>query len=180
MTNAAFDADDVYVATMHRADAPIGRTARFHMRTLFDDLPCCHRSWANQGKRFFLHGYERTFGIEFACTETEPDSGVVLESGSVKEVRAALRHQFDHTTLIARNDPQRDLFELLAERGVIDLRIMDNTGMEGSAAWVFDTVERIVGLATGGRVWVSRVDASESRNNVVTLTAGPVTGPGWA
>jgi 6-pyruvoyltetrahydropterin/6-carboxytetrahydropterin synthase len=132
MNDTAFDADDVYVATMHRADAPIGRTARFHMRTLFDDLPCCHRSWANRGKRFFLHGCERTFEIEFACAETEPDSGLVLETGSVKEVRSALRYQFDHTTLIADDDPQRDLFELLAERGVVDLRIMDNTSMEGS------------------------------------------------
>lgn len=51
--------------------------------------------------------------------------------------------------------------------------------MEGSAAWVFDTAERIVGLATGGRVWVSRIEATESRNNV-TLTAGPATASGWA
>ncbi len=173
-------ADEVYVATMHRADAPVGRTARFHMRKLFDDLPCCHRTWANHGKRFFLHGYERTFEVEFACAETAPGTGLVVESSHLKEIRAALRYQFDHTTLIATDDPQRDLFELLAEQGVIDLRIMDNTGMEGSAAWVFDTAERIVGLATGGRVWVSRIKARESRNNVVTLTAGQVTAPGWA
>jgi hypothetical protein len=175
----AFD-DETYIATMHRADAPVGRTARFHMRTLVDNLPCCHRSWANQGKRFFLHGYERTFEIEFACAETEPDTGLVVECSSVVEVRAALRYQFDHTTLIAQDDPQRDLFEMLAERGVIDLRIMDNTGMDGSAAWAFDAAERIIGLATGGRVWVSRIEARESRNNVVTLIAGPVTAHGWA
>jgi len=46
--------------------------------------------------------------------------------------------------------------------------------MEGSAAWVFDIAERIVGLATGGRVWVSRIKARERRNHVVTLTAGSV------
>jgi 6-pyruvoyltetrahydropterin/6-carboxytetrahydropterin synthase len=142
--------DNVHVAVMHRADPPVGRTARFQMRKLFDNLPCCHRSWANQGKRFFLHGYERTFEIEFACAETESDT--VVDSSAVKEIRAALRYQFDHTTLIAADDPQRDLFELLAERGVIDLRIMDNTGMEGSAAWVFDTAEQIVGPATAGPV----------------------------
>ena len=167
-------AEGVHVATMHRADAPVGRTARFHMRKLFDHLPCCHRSWANHGKRFFLHGYERTFEIEFACAQTEPDTGMVVDSSSVREIRIALRYQFDHTTLVAVDDPQRDLFELLAERGVIDLRIMDNTGMEGSAAWVFDTADRIVGLATGGRVWVSRIKARESRNHVLTLTAGLV------
>ncbi|MEB3984221.1 6-carboxytetrahydropterin synthase [Mycobacterium sp. 663a-19] len=166
--------DNEHVAIMLRADAPVGRTARVHMRKAFGNLPCCRRSWANQGKRFFLHGYERTFEVEFACAETEPGTGVVVGSGTVGEIDAALRHQFDHTTLIAADDPQRDLFELLAERGVIDLRIMDNTGMEGSAAWVFDTAEQIVGLATAGRVWVSRIKARESRNHVVTLTAGPL------
>jgi len=179
MSDTVFD-DDVYVATVHRADPPSGRTARFHMRKVFDQLPCCHRSRANPGKRFFLHGCERTFEVEFACAETEPGTGLVVDTGALDEIRAALRYQFDHTTLIADDDPQRDLFELLAERGVIDLRNMDNTGLEGSAAWVFDTSERIVALATGGRVWVSRIEASESRNNLVTLTAGPVTAHGWA
>jgi 6-pyruvoyl-tetrahydropterin synthase len=120
-----------------------------------------------------VHGYERTFEVEFACAETGPDTGVVVHSIAVRRIRAALRYQFDHTTLIAVDD-QRDLFELLAEQGVIDLRIMDNTGMEGSAAWVFDAAEQIVGPATAGRVWASRVKARESRNHVVTLTAGPV------
>ncbi|WP_082956707.1 MULTISPECIES: 6-carboxytetrahydropterin synthase [unclassified Mycobacterium] len=178
MNDAGLDGD-VCVATMHRADTPIGRAARFHTRKLFGELPCCHRSWANGGKRFFLHGYERSFEVEFACAQTERGTGLVVDVGTVAEVRSALRYQFDHTTLIAEDDPQRDLFELLAERGVVDLRIMANTGMEGSAAWVFETAERIVGLATGGRVWVSRIEARESRNNVVTLTAGPVTAEGW-
>jgi 6-pyruvoyltetrahydropterin/6-carboxytetrahydropterin synthase len=168
-------ANGVHIATMHRADAAIGRTARFHFRKRFGELPCCHRSWSRQDKRFFLHGYERLFEIEFACAETEPRSGLVLDAHCLKDVRAALRRQFDHTTLIAVDDPQRGLFEQLADQGVIDLRIMDSTGMEGAAAWVFDTAERIVGLASGGRVWVSRIEARESRNNVVTLTAGPAT-----
>ncbi len=177
MSHITFD-DDVYVATMHCADAPSGRAARFHMRKLFDELPCCHRSWANLGKRFFLHGYERSFEVEFASAQTELGTGLVVDVGTVAEIRSALRYQFDHTTLIAEDDPQRDLFELLAERGVIDLRIMESTGMEGSAAWAFETAERIVAPATGGRVWISRIEARESRNNVVTLTAGPVTAGG--
>jgi 6-pyruvoyltetrahydropterin/6-carboxytetrahydropterin synthase len=43
--------------------------------------------------------------------------------------------------------------------------------MEGAAAWVFETADRIVGGATGNRVWVTGVEARESRKNAVTLTA---------
>jgi 6-pyruvoyl-tetrahydropterin synthase len=164
-------ADDVHVATIHRADAPIGRTTRFHMHKVFDNFPCCRRSWAGPGKSYFLHGYERTFEVEFACAETEPDTGFVVDYSCLRTLRAALEHQFDHTTLIAADDPQRDLFELLGERGVIDLRIMPDTGMESSAVWVFEAAERIVAEATEGRVWVSQITARESRNNAVTLTA---------
>ena len=71
MRNTIF-VDGVRVATMHRADAPLGRTARFHMRRLFDNLPCCHRSWANQGKRFFLHGYERAFESNSPAPKPKP------------------------------------------------------------------------------------------------------------
>jgi len=157
---------------MHRYDAPFGRTARFHVRTTFDNLPCCHRSSTNPGNRYFLHGYERAFEIEFACAETEPD-GLVVGSRALKKVRKALRKQFDHTTLVDANDPERDLFELLAKRGVIDLRIMENSGMEGSTAWVFETVDSIVGRITRGRVWVSGIKARESDSKGVTLTARP-------
>lgn len=166
-------ADVVHIATMHRDDAPFGRTPRFHMRQVFANLPCCHRSWTNRGKRFFLHGYERTFEIEFACAETAAGTGSVLDPDALEEVWDVLRKQFDHTTLIAVNDPERDLFELLADRGVIDLRIMDSTGMEGSAAWVFETVDSIVARTTRGRVWVSRIKARESHSNGVTLTVRP-------
>jgi 6-pyruvoyltetrahydropterin/6-carboxytetrahydropterin synthase len=166
-------ADAPHIATLHRDDAPFGRTARFHLRKVFDNLPCCHRSWANHGTRFFLLDYERTFEIEFACAETEPGTGLVLDPTALKQVLAALRRQFDHTTLIALDDPDRELFELLADRGVIDLRIMNNTGIEGSAAWVFDTVDSVVGRATRGRVWVSRIEVRESDGDGVTLAVRP-------
>ncbi|MFE6774975.1 6-pyruvoyl tetrahydropterin synthase family protein [Streptomyces sp. NPDC057702] len=147
------------------------RPTAFSVRKLFDDLPCCHRSWAHAGKCAFLHGYERSFVVEFGCARLEPDTGFVVDFGELKSVRAALQEQFDHTTLVAEDDPQRALFEQLAAQGVVDLRIMANTGMEGAAAWVLATADRIIQESTGGRVWVTAVEARESRKNAVTLTS---------
>ncbi|MEU6331250.1 6-carboxytetrahydropterin synthase [Streptomyces sp. NPDC047049] len=146
-------------------------SAGFTVTKLFDDLPCTHRSWAHDGKCAFLHGYERSFEIEFGCTELEPKTGFVVDFGDLKEVRALLQRQFDHTTLIAADDPYRDLFEELGRSGVIDLRIMDHTGMEGAAAWVHDQVNRLVHNRTVGRVCVLRVVARESRKNAVVFRA---------
>ncbi len=160
-------------ATMHRDDATVGRTARSYLRKRFGGLRCCRRSWSDNGSRLLLHGYELTFEIEFARAETGLGDEV-LSADSLDDIRAALRRQFGHTTLIAADDPQRELFELLAERDLLDMRIMDSTAVEASVAWVFETVELIVTLATGGRVWVSRIDAQESGGRVITLTALPV------
>lgn len=172
MPEIAF-AGPAQTATMHRDDAPVGRTARFHLRKRFGGLHCCRRSWSDNGKRLFLHGYALSFEIEFACDERQFDDQL-LNTECLEDIRAALHAQFGHTTLIATNDPQRDLFELLAERDLVEMRVVDSAGLEASAAWVFETVEMIVAQATGGRAWVSRIDAQESGSRVFTLTALPV------
>ena len=162
-------AHGVHVATTHRADAPV----RGHCSICASSSTTSPAATARGQTRGSGSCCMVTSGRSKSSSLARKPNPTLVDSNGVREIRAALRYQFDHT-LIAVDDSQRDLFELLAERGVIDLRIMDNTGMEGSAAWVFDTAEQIAGPATGGRVWVSRVKARESRNPVVTLTAGPV------
>ncbi|WAX76553.1 6-pyruvoyl trahydropterin synthase family protein [Streptomyces sp. KMM 9044] len=171
-------AHDETATSVARAAAPGGHpAAAFTVTKLFDDLPCCHRSWAHDGKCRFLHGYERSFEIEFACAELDPTTGFVVDFSALKNVRDLLNRQFDHTTLVAGNDPERPLFEELAARGVIDLRIMEHTGMEGAAAWVMDEAGRLIHEATSGRVWIRRVEARECRKNSVTLSAVPGDSP---
>lgn len=150
-----------------------GEVARYRVTKLFDDLPCCHRSWAHQGRCAFLHGYERSFLIEFACRELEPETGFVVDFSALKAVRAMLAEQFDHTTLIAADDPELPAFRELAARGVVDLRVMAHTGMEGAAHWVYETVDALMRKTTGGRAWVTSVEARENRKNAVTLHIGP-------
>lgn len=141
----------------------------YRVSKLFEDLPCCHRSWANKGHCAFLHGYERRFNVEFCCLTLETGTGFVVDFSALKKIREVLCQQFDHTTLIAGNDPELPLFRQLAARNVIDLRIMENTSMEGAAHWVFETANKLIGEETGGRVWVTKVEARESRKNAVTL-----------
>lgn len=142
----------------------------FSVRKLFDDMPCVHRSWAHEGKCRFLHGYERSFTVEFVCSRLEEGTGFVVDFGGLKKVRALLEDQFDHTMIVAADDPYREIFEDLAAKGLVDLRIMPGAGMEAAAEWVFEEVNRLIAELTGNRVWVRSVEARESRKNAVLLS----------
>jgi 6-pyruvoyltetrahydropterin/6-carboxytetrahydropterin synthase len=143
----------------------------FSTTKLFDDLPCVHRTWQHKGKCALLHGYERRFEIEFGCAALDPETGFVIDLGDLKEIRALLEGQFDHTTLIAADDPELPRFEELNRSGILDLRVMKSTGMEGAAVWVYDVVDRIIRERTADRVWVIRVTSRETRKNAVILRA---------
>jgi len=144
--------------------------ARFTVSKLFDDLPCCHRTWRHEGRCAYLHGYERRFEVRFSCEELDPKTGFVVDFASLKSIRHILEEQFNHTVLIAQDDPEREIFEELSRRGVCDLRLMPNTSMEGSATWVWDVVGPEIERLTSSRVHVVAVEARESRKNAVTLT----------
>ncbi|MFT3798100.1 6-carboxytetrahydropterin synthase [Microbacterium sp.] len=150
------------------------RPGEFAVTKLFDDLPCAHRAWAHDGLCRFLHGYERSFEIEFVCRELEADTGFVVDFGKLKPFRSMLERQFDHTTLIADNDPELELFRELGRRGVIDLRIMSGTNMEASAAWVLKHGTALLREQTDDRVRIRSIVARESRKNSVRMEPASV------
>lgn len=104
-------------------------------RKRFGGFPCCHRQWRTDSHCRFLHGYDRWVEIEWEGPRDE--RGWVVDFGGLKPVRASLEYQFDHTTLIAPDDPELERFRDLDASGVIDLRVMDPT-MEGMTLWVRD------------------------------------------
>jgi|TARA_R110000824_G_scaffold237554_4_gene426355 6-pyruvoyltetrahydropterin/6-carboxytetrahydropterin synthase len=94
---------------------------------------CCHRQWKDDGHCRWLHGYDRFVEITW---EGERDlRGWVVDFGGLADLKARLDHQFDHTMLVAEDDPWLVTFEELASNDVVSLRIMDPT-MEGMAVWV--------------------------------------------
>jgi 6-pyruvoyl-tetrahydropterin synthase len=58
-----------------------------------------------------------------------------VDFGGLGDLKRSLEHQFDHTFLVAPDDPALSDFKQLAEQDVLDLRVMDPT-MEGMAVWV--------------------------------------------
>ncbi|MBY0516964.1 MAG: 6-carboxytetrahydropterin synthase [Bacteriovoracaceae bacterium] len=130
----------------------------------FTGFPCTHRQWLAESHCRFVHGYSREFYFEFACN-ARTQEGWVVDFGGLKEVKAFLEYNFDHTFLAAQNDPELSTWKDLDKRGVIQLRVLPNPSMEGTAEWVFENVDKMVREKTKNRAWVTKVQVSENEKN---------------
>ncbi len=137
---------------------------KFTSTKRFIGFPCTHRQWKADSHCKYVHGYSREFYFEFSCNELS-DEFWVMDFGGLKEVKQWLEHMFDHTFLIAENDPYRANFEQMDKDGVIQLRILPNPGMEGTAKFVYEKVNQMVSDLTNSRVWVSKVEVRENEKN---------------
>ena len=122
---------------------------RFSCSKQFEGYPCCHRQWRHQGHCRFVHGYSRSFTLWFAATELDA-CGFVVDFSSLRPLDQQLRAQFDHTFLVNGDDPLMDEWQRLHALGAIDLRVMDNVGMEATAALVWEWANALLQERDGG------------------------------
>ena len=75
---------------------------------------------------------------------------------------------FDHTYLVAEDDPEMETILMLQEKNLVDMRVVDATGCERFAEMAFDEAERIVNDISNGRCWVQKVTVKEHDANSAT------------
>jgi 6-pyruvoyltetrahydropterin/6-carboxytetrahydropterin synthase len=130
-----------------------------------EGLSCCFRQWrADHSHCRLLHGYALAFRFVFAAHELDKNNWC-LDFGGLKGLRAWLHEMFDHTTVVARDDPHLETFEALARDDLIDLRVLPAVGCEATAMFVFDYVDRYINDQTQGRVWLESVEVREHGGN---------------
>jgi len=113
----------------------------------------------------YLHGYRLQAKFWFTCNTLDNNNWVV-DFGALNEFKTILEEKFDHATCISSNDPQRPLFELLHEKGVIDLRIFDNgVGIEKFAEYCLNAANIFVKRLTQERCWCEKVEVWEHEGN---------------
>jgi len=113
----------------------------------------------------FIHGYQLKAEITFACNQLD-NNNWVFDFGGLKDLKSIFNNQFDHTLVVAGDDPELSKLKNLHEAGVAQLRIMDGgVGIEKFAEWCFKTAETFVEEATEGRVWVEKVTVYEHDDN---------------
>ncbi len=135
-----------------------------------EGLSCCFRQWrATHSHCRLVHGYALAFKFVFCSNELD-ERNWCFDFGGLKPVRAWLHDMFDHTMLVAEDDPEKAKFEGLAQAGLIDIRLVLAVGCEAVAQLAFDKVNAIVGDQTNGRVWVESVEVREHGSNSATYS----------
>lgn len=87
-----------------------------------------------------LHGYALAFTFEFE-SDTLDVRNWVVDFGSLRTLKEKLDEWFDHTCLVASDDPEFKTFLDLSARGIIKMVEVDRTGCEGLAKFLHEYVQ---------------------------------------
>ena len=145
----------------------------FTSTKVFDGFSCCFRQWkANTTHCRFLHGYGVSFKVWF---EGDLDHrNWVWDFGGMKRAKTLIEgkqpkewmdYMFDHTLIVAEDDPSLHHFRKLEFEGLVQLRVIPATGAEKFAEYIFQKIDNFVHEETEGRVKVTKVKFMEHGKN---------------
>ena len=148
---------------------------------LFDGFSCCFRQWkATTTHCQYLHGYGVSFKVWFEGDLDERNW--VWDFGGMKRAKTKIDgkspkewmdYMFDHTVLVAEDDPQLPYFQQAnnlpkfgeQNKGILQLRIVPATGAEKFAEYIFHKLNPFVQVETNKRVKVKQVEFREHGKN---------------
>lgn len=130
-----------------------------------EGLSCCFRQWRAESHCHLLHGYALSVKIEFSADELD-DRNWVVDFGSMKPIKEWLKRMFDHTLLVAHDDPQLDDICALGGLGLAQVIMVDKVGCEAFAEFITQRV--LVWMQAEGlspRVTLDKVTVKEHGAN---------------
>jgi len=137
-------------------------------------LSCCFRQWRSTHSHCsLLHGYSIGIRLVFESV-TLDDRNWVMDFGGLKAFKDWSEWQFDHTLVVAKDDPFLPEFQRLANLGrvvnsgtgsldavspqargaICDLRIVEAVGCEKFSELAFKTMNDILTTYQKGEEWV--------------------------
>ena len=152
--------------------------ARFISTKVFDGFSTVFRQWkATTTHCQYLHGYGVSFKLWFEGDLDERNW--VWDFGGMKRAKTQIDgkspkewmdYMFDHTLIIAEDDPYLKAFEQMGEAGVAQIRIIPATGAEKFAEYIYNKLNEFVKTETQNRVKVTKVKFMEHEKNAAYYT----------
>ena len=153
---------------------------KFQSTKLFDGFSCVFRQWKAKNTHCrFMHGYGVSFRVWFEGSLD--DRNWVWDFGGMKRAqtkidgmspKAWMDYMFDHTVIMAEDDPEIETFKYMDVKGIIQLRIIPATGAEKFAEYIYDKLNDFVHVETKGRVRVTKVKFMEHGKNAASFIGG--------
>jgi len=146
---------------------------KFQSTKVFDGFSTVFRQWRADGTHCqFLHGYGISFKITFEGELDEKNwvwdfGGMKRAKGTIDGMnpKAWMDYMFDHTVIMAEDDPYLELFKDMDTNKLIQLRVIPATGAEQFAKYIYDKVNEFVLEETNNRVRVTQVEFKEHNKN---------------
>ncbi len=90
---------------------------------------CAFRQWRAQSHCRLVHGYSMGFKFIFEAQNLDVRNWVV-DFGGLEPLKQILKDNFDHTTIVAEDDPELDWFKEADRRGILRLVVFPAAGCE--------------------------------------------------
>ena len=146
---------------------------KFQSSKVFDGFSTVFRQWkAKTTHCQYVHGYGVSFKVYF---EGELDErNWVWDFGGMKRAKtlidgrqpkAWMDYMFDHTMIMAEDDPMLPAFQQMDAAGVAQVRIIPATGAESFAKYIFEKLNDFVKEETDNRVKVIKVKFMKHAKN---------------
>tara|TARA_R110000824_G_scaffold111857_1_gene260661 strand:+ start:6394 stop:6840 length:447 start_codon:yes stop_codon:yes gene_type:complete len=127
-------------------------------------LSCCFRQWKAISHCRLLHGYSLSFAFMFRCNDLD-DRHWVYDFGGLGWLKDFLSEHFDHTMVIAADDPELESLSTLQDKGLCRLLILPAVGCEKFAEFVYKFAAPKVYSETAGRTRLMNVEVREHGSN---------------
>ena len=147
---------------------------KYKVEKILDGFSVCFRQWeAIHSHCQYLHGYAIYFKLYFETNQLDSYNWVWdfawLKQPQNKiegmQVKQWFKYMFDHTVIVAENDPEIEQFKQLAEKNIIQLRTLPTLSCERLAELILKKVGDLVSNCTSNNVQLTRVDVFEHSKN---------------
>ena len=146
---------------------------KFQSSKVFDGFSTVFRQWKAETTHCrFVHGYGISFKVYFEGDLDERNW--VWDFGGMKRAKTLIDgkspkewmdYMFDHTLVVAEDDPFIKAFQQMDDAGVAQVRVIPATGAEKFAEYIYNKLNEFVDTETEGRVRVTKVKFMEHGKN---------------
>ena len=104
--------------------------------------PVAYRQWRADSHCNLIHGYALSFHFEFEA-DTLDARNCTMDFGGLKPLKSLLEDWFDHTLLVAQDDPMKAELVRLGELKLAKIVEVEKTGCEGLADFLYKYINGI-------------------------------------